>query len=187
MSLIPLGFWAASAGGAAGAFDLLETTTLTSSASSVTFSGLDAYSDYKHLQIRYIVRNASTGFYRDIRFTLNGDTGANYSSHKLTGNGSTIASSALTSRNQIDGGVIPDNNLVANSFAAGIFDLLDFANDSKAKTSRMLMGFTDTTYPHIQLTSGRWGSTAAVTSINILNDGSQNFITGSRFSLYGVK
>jgi hypothetical protein len=33
------------------AFDLLETTTLTTSASSVTFSGLGAYSDYKHLQI----------------------------------------------------------------------------------------------------------------------------------------
>ena len=43
-----------------GSFDLLETTTLSTSASSVTFSGLGAYSDYKHLQIRSVARDRST-------------------------------------------------------------------------------------------------------------------------------
>ena len=42
-----------------GAYDLLETTTLTSSASSVTFSGLGSYTDYKHLQIRMVIDSIS--------------------------------------------------------------------------------------------------------------------------------
>jgi len=187
MSLIPLGFWAASGGGGGGAaFDLLETQTLASAASSVTFTGLGSYSDYKHLQIRYVARNASSGFYRYIRFTFNGDTGANYSSHRLEANGSSVSSSALTTRNQIDGARVIDNNLTANSFDGGVLDLLDFSSVTKAKTIRYIGGHTSSTYPFVALGSGRWGSTAAVTSINIFNDGT-SFITGSRFSLYGVK
>ena len=64
-------------------FDLLETTTLTSNASSVSFSGLDAYSDYKHLQLRINGKFSSS-----VRLQLNGDTGSSYSWHQIYGDGS---------------------------------------------------------------------------------------------------
>ena len=186
--LIPFGVFSAAgagAGGGAGAYELISTAYGTGSSGTITFSSIP--STYKHLQIRFTVRNASSGFYRDIWFTLNSDSSTNYSAHKLTGNGSSVSSSSSVNYTQIVGGNTPDSNMSANSFAGGIFDLLDYASTTKAKTSRLFMGFTDSSYPSVQLTSGRWGSTAAVTSITITNDGSQNFTSQSRFSLYGIK
>mgnify|MGYP003645637262 FL=1 len=53
MTPLPLGILAlAGVTGGGAAYELLETTTLNSGASSITFSGLSAYSDFKHLQIR---------------------------------------------------------------------------------------------------------------------------------------
>ena len=188
MSLIPFGFWAASGGGAAGAFDLLETTTLTTSASSVTFSGLGAYSDYKHLQLRFVMQNDLNGSARDFHFNLNGDTGSNYSSHSLQGNGTSVSSTSSTTATKIMGIFTPDANAGnANAFGVGIMDILDFSNSSKNTTIRMLQGSPVSDYPRIGLVSGLYINTAAITSFLIRNDGNQPIITGSRFSLYGVK
>ena len=189
MSLIPFGFWAASgAGGGAGAFDLLETTTLSTSASSVTFSGLGAYSDYKHLQLRFVMQNDLNGSARDFHFNLNGDTGSNYSSHSLQGNGTAVSSTSSTTATKIKGIFTPDANAGnANAFGLGVLDILDFSNSSKNTTIRMLQGSPVSDYPRIGLVSGLYINTAAITSFLIRNDGNQPIITGSRFSLYGVK
>jgi hypothetical protein len=61
---------------------------------------------------------------------------------------------------------------------------LDFSNTSKNKTIRALTGGIDTE-TDINLTSGAWYSTAAVTSITFAL--ATNYNAGSRFSLYGVK
>ena len=100
MSLIPLGFWAASGGGAAGGFDLLESEILTSSASSVTFTGLDAYSDYEHLQIRFTDRADSFGTITSTNFRLNSDSGTNYDIHQLFGDGSSPPRAVSVSSNR---------------------------------------------------------------------------------------
>ena len=160
-----------------GAFDLLETTTLTSSAASVTFSGLGAYSDYKHLQIR-AVASTNGGGADSMWAQINGDTGANYSWHYLLANGSTVSSSGLAGQVRMLQGI---NN---NNFGAAVIDVLDFSSVSKNTTFRSLAGNTES--PRIVLFSGMWNSTAAVTSINLFNT-SSSFGTGSRFSLYGVK
>lgn len=183
MSLIPIGFWAASGGGGVGAFDLLETTTLTSSASSVTFSGLDAYSDYKHLQIRAITRctpNSSFNFYSYI----NGNTSASYARHTLFGTGSSVLSQATTSTNQPSLGLVasPDSN----TYVSFVIDYLDFSSSSKNTTMRGVYGFTHSNGNQIGLASAAYFNTSAVTSI-ALTASTDAHQAGSRFSLYGVK
>ena len=59
MSPIPLGILAASGSGGAKAFDLLNTTILSSTATSVTFD-LSSFTDYEYFQFR-IVAKANTG------------------------------------------------------------------------------------------------------------------------------
>ena len=180
MSLIPFGFWAASgAGGGGGAFDLLETTTLTSSASSVTFSGLGAYSGYKSLQIRTVI---SADFSGSIWLRANSDTGSNYAWHRLQGNGSSAASQSATTQSKME-----IHYVYGLGWSAGVYDLLDFSSTSKYKTFRGLGGVADATSV-IRLMSGLWQNTSAVTSLTISPpDGGYNLLTGSRFSLYGVK
>jgi hypothetical protein len=186
MSLIPFGFWAASGGGAAGGFDLLETTTLSTSASSVTFSGLGAYSDYKHLQIRAIVRESSsaTGS-TSSQLTFNSDTGSNYSWHYLRGYGSGILSSGAASQAHIRmQSFAAGDGSASGVFGVGVIDILDFAS-SKNKTVRVLQGAI-TNATDVLLTSGAYYSTDAVTSINFAI-GSNSFVAATRLSLYGVK
>jgi hypothetical protein len=191
MALFPLGILsAAGAGGApfSSDYELISSTILGSSQPSVTFSSLGDYSStYKHLQMRWVARgdNGSAGLGAFSR--LNGDSGNNYNWHYLNGNGSTVASSnpggsvtrALT-------GVFPAASSTANAFGVGIVDLLDAYSTTKNKTFRDLSGNASSSFNLIDVDSGLWRNTASVTSWEIFAEAG-NFVSGSRFSLYGIK
>jgi len=186
MSLIPFGFWAASGGGgAANAYDLLETTTLTSNTASVTFSGLGDYSDYAHLQIRIVSRTSDATTNANINLNFNGDTGTNYATHDLEGNGTSVGSGSAASIANIR---VAQNigTSLADAWPAAVIDILDFSSGLKNTTTRTLNGWASSSTPRIFLRSGLWNDTSAVTSMSFaLSSG--DFIAASRLSLYGVK
>lgn len=188
MSLILLGILNSQvSGAAAGAYDLLETVELSSSASYVEITGLDSYTDYKHLQLRYTARSDRSGFTQDnLNGYFNSDfSTSNYASHLLYGTGSSVLSGGYApAAMQVD--ALPAASETANVFAAGVMDILDFSNTSKNTTMRNLSGKAGSSVPRIFLWSGLWNSTSAVTSIWLQPFGG-NIIAGSRFSLYGVK
>ena len=188
MSLILLGILnsQAAAAGGAGAYDLLETQTLASSASSVTFTGLGSYSDYKHLQIRMVTRASDAAGIKEYRLRLNGDSGTNYSSHVLYGNGSVVSSESSTSSDTIRKQFTTAATNDTNAFGAAVLDVLDFSSSSKNTTLRSLFGSPGGTFNTVGLSSGLWINTSAVTSIQVFLS-SNSFIAGSRFSLYGIK
>jgi hypothetical protein len=186
---IPLGVLAVAGAGAAGgggSFDLLETTVLGSDTASVTFSSLGSYSAYKHLQIRM---TAATTAYPGFAIRFNSDTGSNYAYHRLSANGSTVVSGASTSAAEIRFvNALPDEARDnSNIFGAAIVEILDFSNSSKNSTVRGMSGSHYTDAKQIGLYSGLWNNTNAVTSITLLDPSSGNFVSGSRFSLYGIK
>ena len=171
----------------AGAYDALATVTVPSGGvASVTFSGIP--SGYKHLQIRYIARsdnannvNSGTG----IQF--NSDSGSNYSSHAVDGDGSTAGTVAYPSQTYMFNFLTAGGNATSNVFGAGIIDVLDYASTNKYKTLRALNGIDNNGSGIVRLTSGLWMSTSAVTSIFIDNRGGNLYSQYSTFSLYGVK
>jgi len=177
----------ASGGGAASSYELLETTTLTSTSSSITFSGLGSYSDYAHLQIRIIGRSAEgTGGARDLYIRLNGDTGNNYAWHYLTGHGISVFASAGTSNSTIKGRpAFPRDGNPAGEFGAAVVDLLDASSTSKNTTVRFLSGVVSGE-DSIALSSGLFVDTSAITSIQLYQN-IGDLATGSRASLYGIK
>jgi len=188
MSLIPFGFWAASgAGGGVAAYDLLETTTLATSASSVTFSGLDTLAaGYAHLQIRAVIKTDRAGNLDNLIGRLNGDTGSNYSRHYLYGDGSSVGSASSTPVDRMYMGRLPGDR-TADSFSPTIIDILDFSSSAKNTTLRTLNGNLDGTYAtEIYFTGNAWFDTDPVTSIELYGN-SSNLVSGSRFSLYGIK
>ena len=163
--------------GGGSAYELISTQVLASSASSVTFSSIP--SDYKHLQIRAVAKSASSNDNLIMRF--NADTGNNYNLHYLYGNGSSVASAYGTAPYVYVGQTISSG--LANQFATAVCDILDFGSTSKNTTIRSLAGNQNSL---IQLISGLWRNTAAVTSITLAGE-SYQLASGSRFSLYGVK
>lgn len=172
---------------AAGDFNLLETQVLTSDTTSVTFTGLGSYTDYKHLQIRAVSRHTASNnnnLFTNLNF--NGDTGSNYSRHYLYGTGASIFSQSSTSGSAIYSGMSASNLSTANAFAGNIIDILDFSNSNKNTTVRALGGSHNSLDTDITLFSGAWLNTSAVTSIE-LSCVLGSYLAGSRFSLYGVK
>jgi len=189
MGLIPLGFWAASgAGGGAAesAYELISTTILGSSAASVTFSGLGtSAAAYKHLQIRVTGRSdrGANGDGFGIRF--NGDSGANYARHYLYGEGTGVFSGSNTAATFAGAINVTASTSPASVYSTGVVDVLDFANVSKYTTVRNFNGTPAAGY-FVSLGSGLWLNTAAITDITLYCI-SGNMVTGSRFSLYGLK
>ena len=168
--------------------DFLEEVVLTTSASSVTFSGLASYATagYKHLQIRWVARGSNASNSNSLQMELNADTGNNYARHYFTGTGSSVVSGDQTAKEYLIRMTYPASQETADTFGAGVVDLLDAFSSSKNTTARALSGSSGVNLPRISLDSGLWLNTAAITSIRLWSDGS-NLIAGSRFSLYGSK
>ena len=170
--------------------DILEEIVLTSSASSVTFSGLGAYTDYQHLQIRAVTQSTSTFggtvVSLDPRIRFNSDIGSNYARHYLQGAGASgISSQANTSSTQINVNGAQVSSDDSNIYASWVFDVLDFSSSSKNTTVRSLSGTSNPDQPRIVFGSGAYFVTDAITSMELI--GSGNFTIGSRFSLIGVR
>jgi hypothetical protein len=166
-------------------YELITTTVLTTDTASVTFSNLGDYSStYKHLQVRYAARSARAVSATTTVMRFNSDTGSNYRSHNLFGNGSSVISDT-TSATYMLAGITFGASATANAFNGAVVDILDPYSSSKNTTIRTLAGISSS---FVTFTSAFWNNTASITSITLLDESlSSNLVTGSRFSLYGIK
>jgi hypothetical protein len=184
--LIPFGTLAAS-GGVEGTYELIQTQVLGSAASSVTFASLGTYSTtYKHLQVRFVARSSDANPGVGVYSRLNADAGSNYRAHYLLGNGSAVLSGVLAIGTTGLSGIITAAGATANNFGIGVIDLIDPYSTTKNKTIRTLTGITDAAQNRIDMHSALWVNTASLTSWQLFPE-LGNFVTGSRFSLYGIR
>jgi hypothetical protein len=158
--------------------------------SSITFSSIPG--TYKHLQLRVFARTNGSGQDRSsIALKINVDTtAANYSYHYLGGDGANpfAGSTASSGTNNYIGGIsnITAANAATSIFGVAIIDILDYANTNKHKTIRTLTGQDQNgTSGRLSLASGRWGSSNAITSVELIPEYG-SFIQYSSFALYGI-
>jgi hypothetical protein len=153
-------------------YTLIDSVTLTSSASEVTFSSIPAGGD--------LVLSISHSTNLNIAFKgyLNGDTGANYNLVRMVGDGSTATSSSSSSTSApIFGSASP---IIGNT----IIQLMDYSATDKHKSILMRTGSLDE-FGSVSAYALRWANTSAVTSIQI-DAGSRTFNAGSTFFLYSI-
>ena len=165
-------------------YESIQTVTVGSGgAASISFTSIP--STFTHLQIRGIARqNGGTDTQNWWRF--NGDTGSNYSTHALYGYGSGSAQSLSYLSTYITSGAV-GSPVAANIFNVYVADILDYTNTNKYTTARILSGNDQNGGGYIWFSSGAWRNTNAITSIEITNNGSNNFVEHSQFALYGIK
>ncbi len=165
-------------------YESIETFTVGSGGqATITFSSIP--STYKHLQLRVMAKNSSSGsFDAGGRIRFNSDSGNNYANHELYGVGSGTPSS------DVPGGSNPYSNinwiLGSSQMSANIFDILDYSNTNKNKTVRQLGGTDTNGGGIIQFQSGMWMNTSAISSI-VIDISSGSFAQYSSFALYGIK
>jgi hypothetical protein len=169
----------------AGAYFPLGEFTLAASQTEIEFTNIPQ--TYTHLQIRYIARGtrAATGSQLVLRY--NGFT-SGYTRHRIIGDGSTATANGATGTAFFDLYDVPGSTATANTFGAGIIDVLDYKNTNKLKTFRLLHGDDRNGSGAVGLQSTIYtgvNNTNAITSIKMFcNDG--NLAANSSFSLYGV-
>jgi len=182
-----LGIMASAAmGSKQSSYESIQTTTVSTAVSSITFSSIPA--TYKHLQVRMIARDDRASSTSDSgAFRFNSDSGNNYAYHALVGTGSTVITSAADtySRGLIDR--LTASTAGASTFGVAVLDILDYANTSKYKTVRILGGYDNNGDGQIILSSGLWQSTNAITTILIYPNVGSNWVQYSSFALYGIK
>jgi hypothetical protein len=182
-----LGILASAGGGASTAYESISTVTAAGGEANLTFSSISG--TYTHLQIRGIVRDnlASPSAVQQLAVRFNSDTGTNYGRHYLSGDGSTATASGTASGNLINLYLCaPSDAMTANVFGAVLVDVLDYASTTKNKTLRGFSGADVNGSGNVNLVSGVWLNTAAITSVT-MNARGNAFKAGSTFALYGIK
>lgn len=167
-----------------GAYDALADITVPSGgAASITFVGIPT--GYKHLQLRALYKCSNTS--GTIRFRTGGssiNTGTNYNTHNLYGNGSSAAAANF-------GGAAADSGFLIlagqDTFNyALVLDFLDYQNTNKNKTMRYLNGGDNNGSGIMGLGSILWAQTTAIETISLYTQAG-TFSEYSSFALYGVK
>ena len=162
-----------------GSYESIASATGTGSSGTITFSSIP--STYASLQIRIFAKDGSNN-QNGIRF--NSDSGSNYATHWLLGDGSSASAGDLTSTNRVS--YIGQAVSTTNVGGVSIVDVLDYASSTKNKTVRSFTGWDINGSGQVRLTSGVWMNTTAVSSLSIINLG-DNFATTTVVALYGIK
>lgn len=168
-------------------FKLAETAVVNNSITSVSFAGLNAFTSqgYKHLQVRYLLKNS--GGTSDLDFRFNGQTSATYNRKIIRGTGSLAQSQSGGDDTKVNFQEGQTASAGVGIFAVGIIDLVDFGNSQKTPVIRAIYGQNGSSVgDRIYMGSGLFPTAQAITSITI-STFNGNFQAGSRLSLYGSK
>ena len=148
----------------------LATTTLSGGETSVTFSSIP--SSYRDLVAVITPLHASGTHGGRMRF--NSDTGSNYSSVQMAGDGSSASSSSGTT-------TALSNWVAKTTVSSVIFQIMDYSATDKHKT---LLLRNNKNTERVSMIAGRWASTSAITSISLFTLPSGGYTSGT-FSLWG--
>lgn len=155
----------------------LKTTTISgTSTNSITLS--DIPQGYTDLVVVANIRDISGDAI--LRFRINGDTGTNYSSTAVGGDGSGAGSGR---QSNIDGAYATYYGHITSNW--GTFQY-NFQNYSNSTTFKTIISRASNSAKGIDSIVSTWRNTAAITSITFLNDRPEYWTAGSTFTVYGI-
>lgn len=160
-------------------------TVGSSGAASVTFTNIP--STYTHLQMRYISQNNRNNEWAGfLALQINGAYGSYY--HWMRGGGGDTTTGYGSGTPAIgQGWQLLSSGTIANTYGAGIVDILDYANTNKNKTLSIFSGIDANGTGAVAFTSYLVNSTSTISSITMLGADSSTIAANSKFALYGVK
>lgn len=148
----------------------LQSVALTTTASSITFSGIDqSYTDLVLVSSIKVTTGTPV-----VRLLVNSDTNSNYSRTGMYGDTSAVGYKETSAANLQLISVVDDFTPMT----------LHFANYSNTTTNKAILMRTGITYPGIQ--AGLYRNTSAIDTLT-LNLSASTFEPGSTFDLYGIE
>lgn len=163
-------------------YDFIRSTTISSNTTSLTWSSIP--STYTDLVI--VVSNVtSTAAGGTIYLQFNNDTSSNYSMTEIYGNGTSAASTRVSSTT-----VIPINYFITTGTSqTGQVSIAHIMNYNNSTTNKTVLvrenNASDASYPGAGAIVGLWRSTAQINRIDFSNN-TKTWNAGT-FTLYGIK
>jgi hypothetical protein len=168
-------------------YSLIQAQTLTSTATSVTFSNIPQ--NFTDLFILVSCRSVGVGN-ENLSIRVNGST-SGYTTRRLYGDGSSVAADAASGISGSSGSAyltsaLPNGNTTSNTFAN--IEVLFSNYTSSSYKSLTSNGVTENiaTQSYLDLESGLWANNSAITSITLLSYTGSNLAANSTFTLYGI-
>ena len=165
----------------------IASTTLSSSAASVTFSSIPA--TYTDLVLKVSARTNRTGTTsQEMRLRFNGSTSNEYSNTALWGNAGTATSERQSSQTYLARiRQVTATDATANTFGSIEIYIPSYAISQYKPLSSFGADENNTANdPWVAVNAGLWNNNAAITQIDCIIP-SDSFIANSTFHLYGIK
>lgn len=162
----------------------IASTTLSASATGVTFSGIPQ--TYKDLIIKISVRHDSASVANNLWVTFNGSGAANYSYIQLIGNGSTSTSNrgSAIARLVAQSGMVA-NNATSNTFSNTEIYIPNYALSSHKVASADVGSENNAVEAYRTVNAFLRSVSDPISSVELFPP-SGNFLSGSTFDLYGI-
>jgi len=158
-----------------GTYEKIQTNSLGSSTSSVTFTSISqSYTDL----IVVINGQSSNGSAGYVGTRFNGDTTAVYSTTRLLGSGTTVDSDRSSSFIYAQGGTLWGSEGVV------IFQIQNYSNNTTYKT---FMTRDNNAFNRVGFTISLYRNTIPITSMDISCPDGGGFASGTTFTVYGIK
>lgn len=162
-------------------YDPIATTTLSTAASTVSFTSIP--NTFTDLILIANARANTSGTSTSVYFTTN-ITGTNYSTTWLVGYGSSVASGRYSNLGQGYLGYVPGGSTNSSSRGTLIAHFMNYANTNIFKTTLSRGDVAEAeTAAYVNLIRG----TSAISTITLGEGGGNQFVAGSTFTLYGIK
>jgi hypothetical protein len=175
------------ASAAGGALTQIFDSLLAAPAASFDVTGISAA--FTHLMLVGYLRGDTASITDSAIARLNNDSAASYDSERLQGSVTTASAVEGIGGTSVTLGVIPAANATAGYFGAvfGILPAYTNATGDKPVLAPFWSGIANTTTNQfVGVGGGKWRTTATPVSRLTILPGSGQFVTGSRFSLYGI-
>jgi hypothetical protein len=151
----------------------LNTTTLVSVSSSVTFNNIPQ--NYRDLILVVVGAVTSTQGNNFLYFN-NDTTQSNYLRVRMLGNGSSPSSELLSNAGVSD--------MTVGAINQAIVQIMDYSTTDKQKTR---LSRSDQPSSTVIAYASRWANTAAVTSLTFAGGNGGDLASGSTLTLYGIE
>jgi hypothetical protein len=167
----------------ANTYEAIATVTVGSGgAANIEFTSIPA--TYTDLCLVHSIRtNRAVEIEEGIEIQFNGST-ANFSSRRLIGTGSSVASQTIVTR---EAGIVNAAGSTSSTFGNTQIYIPNYAGSNNKSFSVEGVMENNATASYVDLSAGLWSNTAAITSIKLTGYSSGNFVQYSTATLYGIK
>jgi len=166
---------------------LITETVLSASATSVTFSSIPQ--GFRNLMLICHARSDAVAELDVMRLRFNGDTGNNYDLSALQGNSATASAGVIRATNNIRIASTEAANSRASSFSPLFALIPSYTLLAEKMAIGLSIAYGDVSADADMFTdyrAGRWRNTSAIVTVNLSPLNGTNFVSGSRFQIYGI-